>query len=384
MTFSTRADGSNESCNALWHDYTGLSKDGADREAWRTCIHPDDRGAIFRNWTASLKTGEPYNAEYRLRHASGQFRWVIAQARAERDSSGDILRWLGAITDIHDLKTAQHELAAKEAQLRDWNEALEQRVAALGAQLADVQAALRQSQKLDAMGQITSGVVHDFNNLLTPILGGLEIIQQRGVGAGDQRMQRAISGSISSAERARALVQRLLAFARRQPLQAVPVNLSAMMADMEQLLSTTLSSRVRLRIDAPSSLPCVQADLNQLEVAILNLAVNARDAMPKGGELRIDAKLVCVVRRDEAGVKPGYYVRMSIADTGCGMDDETRARAIEPFFTTKGVGHGTGLGLSMAHELVTQLGGMMTIDSAPGAGTTITLLLPTANTPPTR
>jgi signal transduction histidine kinase len=157
-----------------------------------------------------------------------------------------------------------------------------------------------------------------------------------------------------------------------------------MMADMEQLLSTTLSSRVRLRIDAPSSLPCVQADLNQLEVAILNLAVNARDAMPKGGELRIDAKLVCVVRRDEAGVKPGYYVRMSIADTGCGMDDETRARAIEPFFTTKGVGHGTGLGLSMAHELVTQLGGMMTIDSAPGAGTTITLLLPTANTPPTR
>jgi signal transduction histidine kinase len=240
---------------------------------------------------------------------------------------------------------------------------------------------LRQSQKLDAMGQITSGVAHDFNNLLTPILGGLDILQRRGMDVGDEHMQRVISGSISSAERAKALVQRLLAFARRQPLHTAPVNLCDMMADMEQILSTTLSASVQMQINVPASLPCVQADLNQLEVVILNLAVNARDAMQDRGDLRIDARLVCVTRRDDAGVKPGYYVRMSVADTGCGMNAETRARATEPFFTTKGVGRGTGLGLSMAHNLVTQLGGMMTIESEPGAGTTISFLLPTTNAP---
>ena len=266
------------------------------------------------------------------------------------------------------------ERARAEQSLHALNETLEARVAARTAELQDAQEALRQAQKLEAMGQLTGGVAHDFNNLLTPIFGSLDLLQRRKVGG--EREQRLIDGALQSAERARVLVQRLLAFARRQPLQPTAVDVSALVVEMGDLLESITGPQIRILVDAAPNLPAASADRNQLEMAILNLGVNARDAMPEGGALRVSVAAVGPRSRRPEGLKPGPYIRLSIADTGVGMDEATRRRAIEPFFSTKGVGKGTGLGLSMVHGLAAQLGGVLTIASAPGAGTNIELWLP--------
>ena len=239
--------------------------------------------------------------------------------------------------------------------------------------LADVEEALRQSQKMETIGSLTGGVAHDFNNLLTPIVGALDLLQRRGLGG--EREQRLIAGAAQSAERAKVLVQRLLAFARRQPLQPTAVDVVRLIEGMADLLASTTGPQVRVSVEVAPDLPAAKADPNQLEMALLNLGVNARDAMPDGGTLRISAtrETVGVPRGD---LKKGDYVRLSVADTGLGMDEATRLRAIEPFFSTKGVGKGTGLGLSMVHGLAAQLGGALTIQSRRGIGTNVELWLP--------
>ncbi|MBC7507011.1 MAG: PAS domain-containing protein [Sandarakinorhabdus sp.] len=246
------------------------------------------------------------------------------------------------------------------------------------AELAKAQDELRQSQKMEAMGQLTGGVAHDFNNLLTPILGSLDMLMRRGIG--NDRERRLIDGALQSAERAKTLVQRLLAFARRQPLQPVAVDLTALIDGMAELVASTVGPTITVRADLAENLPPASADLNQLEMAILNLCVNARDAMPEGGTLTIEATRDAVHGEHASGLRHGHYVRLSVTDTGTGMDEATRARAIEPFFSTKGIGKGTGLGLSMVHGLAAQLGGGLTIDSAPGRGTTVALWLPVSLT----
>ena len=263
-----------------------------------------------------------------------------------------------------------------EARIREMNETLEQRVEERTAELTQAQEALRQSQKLEAMGQLTGGVAHDFNNLLTPIIGGLDMLMRRGVGSERERERRLIDGALQSAERAKILVQRLLAFARRQPLQPVAVEISKLVEGMVGMIGSTLGPTIDVRVVIDPDLPPAKADPNQLEMALLNLAVNARDAMPDGGELNIKARRESVRPGHASGLQPGDYVLLCVVDTGAGMDEATRQRAIEPFFSTKGVGQGTGLGLSMVHGLVAQLGGGLTIDSAPGRGTTIELWLP--------
>jgi PAS domain S-box-containing protein len=245
---------------------------------------------------------------------------------------------------------------------------------ARAAELAVAQDALRQSQKLEAMGQLTGGVAHDFNNLLTPILGSLDVLARRGVGT--ERERRMIDGALQSAERAKVLVQRLLAFARRQPLQPGPVDVATLVSGMADLVASTSGPQIKVQVELEPGLPAAEADPNQLEMAILNLAVNARDAMPDGGSLRISAAGERVAAGERAGLRPGDYVRLSVADTGAGMDQATLARAIEPFFSTKGVGKGTGLGLSMVHGLASQLGGALAISSRPGLGTHVELWLP--------
>jgi nitrogen-specific signal transduction histidine kinase/CheY-like chemotaxis protein len=245
------------------------------------------------------------------------------------------------------------------------------------AELEAAQDALRQSQKMEAMGSLTGGVAHDFNNLLTPIIGSLDMLHRKQLGS--ERERRLIDGALQSAERAKTLVQRLLAFARRQPLQATAVDVSELVGGMVDLIESTVGPAIALRIDVASDLPPAQADPNQLEMALLNLAVNARDAMEDGGELTIAATRESV-RMGLPTLRRGHYVRLGVTDTGKGMDDDTRRRAIEPFFSTKGIGKGTGLGLSMVHGLAAQLGGALTIDSAPDRGTTIELWLPISTT----
>ena len=239
----------------------------------------------------------------------------------------------------------------------------------------NAEAALRQSQKLEAMGQLTGGVAHDFNNLLTPIVTALDLAADPG--AREERRARMVAVARRSADRAATLVHRLLAFSRRQPLQPVDVDVGALVAGMAELIDSSSSPRIQMRLAIDDALWPAVADPNQLEMAILNLSVNACDAMPDGGVLTLGVHNRTLRGRREAGdLAIGDYVVVSVADTGLGMDDTTRQRAIEPFFSTKGIGKGTGLGLSMAHGLASQLGGRLAIDSAPGAGTTIELWLP--------
>jgi PAS domain S-box-containing protein len=245
------------------------------------------------------------------------------------------------------------------------------------AELIETQEALRQSQKMEAMGQLTGGVAHDFNNLLTPIVGSLDMLMRRGLGS--EREQRLISGAMQSAERAKTLVQRLLAFARRQPLQPTTVDVRVLVSGLAELLESTLGPKIDIHLSIAENLPPARADANQLEMAILNLAVNARDAMPSGGVLTISAQHERVFSSQKEKLKKGEYLRLSVADTGIGMDESTSARAVEPFFSTKGIGRGTGLGLSMVHGLAAQLGGKLSLQSTPGSGTSVELWLPVSS-----
>jgi CheY-like chemotaxis protein len=217
-------------------------------------------------------------------------------------------------------------------------------------------------------------VAHDFNNLLTPILASLDMLQRQGVG-GD-REQRLIRGALQSAERAKVLVHRLLAFARRQPLQSTPTDMGALLTGMAELMGSTMGPQVTLALEVPEIALWATADPHQLELAILNLCVNARDAMEGRGQLTLKVSAEQIEPGSSLRLKPGGYVRLSVADDGKGMDEPTLARAIEPFFSTKGVGKGTGLGLSMAHGLALQLGGALMIDSAPDRGTDVSIWLP--------
>ena len=229
---------------------------------------------------------------------------------------------------------------------------------------------------MEAVGQLTGGVAHDFNNLLTPIIGSLDMLHRRR--AGDDRTNRLIDGALQSAERAKTLVQRLLAFARRQPLQPVAIDVGALVNGMAGLIESTTGPQVRLEVEADDALPAALADANQIEMALLNLAVNARDAMPQGGTLTIAASAELLDDGHKSQLPPASYVRLAVSDTGFGMDEATLRRAVEPFFSTKGVGQGTGLGLSMVHGLASQLGGALTISSREGEGTCVELWLPVA------
>jgi PAS domain S-box-containing protein len=239
---------------------------------------------------------------------------------------------------------------------------------------ANLREELRQGQKLQAIGQLVGGVAHDFNNLLAPIIGNLDMLSRRD--GRDARETRQISGAILSAQRAKVLVQRLLSFARRQPLQAKPVDLGLLVSGMVELIGSTTGSKIQLVLDLALGLPLAKVDPNQVEIAILNLVVNARDAMPNGGTLTISASSEIIDVDREPKLQAGRYVRLSVRDTGTGMDQETMTRAVEPFFSMKGVGQGTGLGLSMADGLASQSGGTLMLTSALGRGTTIDLFLP--------
>ena len=240
--------------------------------------------------------------------------------------------------------------------------------------LSSAHEALRQSQKMVAIGQLTGGVAHDFNNLLTPIIGSLDMLQRTQFGG--ERERRLIGGAMHSAERAKVLVHRLLAFARRQPLQAVSVDVAQLLRNIGDLVTSTIGPAIEVIVEAPDDLPAAMADPNQLEMALLNLSVNARDAMPDGGILRIFASAEVVEERGTKGLTAGKYIKFCVADTGLGMDESVLAHAIEPFFSTKGIGKGTGLGLSMVHGLASQLGGSMHIQSEVGSGTRVEIWLP--------
>ena len=295
---------------------------------------------------------------------------------AERGLGGLAGQAAVAIDNARLFQSAQAEIRQRlkaEAELQALNADLEGRVTDEVTQRLRTEEALRQSQKMETIGQLTGGVAHDFNNLLTPIVGALDLLRRR-LGD-DERAVRLTDGALQAADRARTLVQRLLAFSRRQHLQPKPVDVGALIRGMEDLVSRSLGPQIALTVEAAEGLPPALIDPNQLELAVLNLAVNARDAMPDGGALAISV----ASETDPDGLTPGDYLRVQVVDTGIGMDAATLARAVEPFFTTKGVGRGTGLGLSSVHGMAMQSGGAFVLDSTPGQGTTATLWLPAAD-----
>lgn len=281
------------------------------------------------------------------------------------------------------------DLRRGELRLQQINDQLERRVEERTAQLqhahdelleqiaerARTEEQLRQLQKLESIGQLTGGVAHDFNNLLTAVLGNLELLRKRL--PSNPSTDRLLDGATQGAQRGAALTQRLLAFARRQALQPKPTDLVELVRGMGDLLRRSLGPSIAIEFDLPAGLPPALADQNQIELALLNLAVNARDAMPDGGKLEIALKLEHVPAASDLAA--GKYVRLCVSDSGCGMDQQTLSRAIEPFFSTKEVGKGTGLGLSMIHGLALQLKGALRLYSDPGRGTRAELWLPVAN-----
>ena len=278
----------------------------------------------------------------------------------------------------YDARARLEALQRSEEHLRTANETLEARVEERTREHEQALAKLHEAQKLETLGQLTGGVAHDFNNLLTPVIGNLDLIRRRL--PPDDNKHRLIDVALQAASRAATLVQRLLAFARRQDLQARAVEVGALIEGMSDLLRRSIGPTVEVHIHSEPGLPAARVDPNQLELAILNLAINARDAMPSGGAITIETRAETVGEGHR--LQPGDYVCVSVRDTGLGMDRETLLRAVEPFFSTKGMGEGTGLGLSMIHGLAAQLGGMLELTSTPGGGTTASIWLPVSTEAP--
>jgi PAS domain S-box-containing protein len=462
--WTARGDGTIDWSNDSTYAYTGKPRGSLIGDGWREIVHPDDIDRLTSSWNEALNKSEVFEAEARLRHASGQYRWHLTRAMPHIDAAGTIAAWIGTNTEIE----AQKQLEASYAQDRDrlwaitqdlmlvcdfdgritavnpsaqellgWSEgemigqeigafihpddqedtarevmhlsdgartlAFEnryrtkggeyrllswtavpssERIHAVGRDITDqraIEEALRQSQKMEAVGQLTGGIAHDFNNLLQGISGSLDMMQTRLSQGRAQDLQRWLQGAKNSAERAAALTHRLLAFARRQPLDPRTVRANPLISSLEDMLRRTIGETIALEFVFAGGLWLTKCDPNQLENAVLNLAINARDAMPDGGRLIVET---CNAHLDDRyaalqhEIAPGQYVCISVTDTGSGMDAETLSHAVEPFFTTKPAGQGTGLGLSMIYGFARQSEGHVRIYSEPGKGTTVKMYLP--------
>ena len=462
QVWTSRPDGLLDWFSDRIYQYTGLQYADLQSTGWTQIVHPEDMEVVAERWAAALRTGETYEAEFRLRAADGTYRWHLARALPIRATDSTITSWIGTNTDIHERKSAEAEVVRNQQRIwrlspvlkvvasnqgellavnPAWTQAVEwsadetigknfldflpgddraegaaylQRITlelqeqqltllskkglrrqiswtfvreadtlyGFGRDVTDqrtVEEALRQSQKMEAVGQLTGGIAHDFNNLLQGITGSLDLVQKRISQGRLSEVDRFIAGAMTSANRASALTHRLLAFSRRQPLDPRPVRVNPLVISMEDLLRRTLGERVELELVLAGGLWLTRCDPNQLESAILNLAINARDAMPTGGKLVIETCNTHLDSRYAAqqhDVTPGQYVCVSVTDTGSGMSPEVVEKAFEPFFTTKPIGQGTGLGLSMIYGFAQQSEGNAKIYSEEGKGTTVKLYLP--------
>jgi PAS domain S-box-containing protein len=350
---------------------------GVPRSAATQMIHPDDQPLNERMTTEAVRTGQPFRAEYRIRRPDSDYMWVQANGQCEFDEHGEPTRFPGVLIDIHERKIAEQSL-------RQLTETLEQRVTDAVAARALAEEQLRQAQKMEAIGSLTGGVAHDFNNVLQVINGNLQMLAADA--DDDPVILRRLSAATEAVKRGAKLAAHLLAFARRQPLSPTVLNPRRLLAGMSEMLHRALGETVKIETVLSDDLWHVQADRNQLENALLNLAINARDAMQADGTLTVCATnrvLDPAFCRGKPELSPGEYVVFSVTDTGTGMQPDILERVFEPFFTTKPDGHGTGLGLSMVFGFVRQSGGHTLIDSEVGRGTTVSLFFPRCCEPET-
>jgi PAS domain S-box-containing protein len=332
-------------------------------------IHPDDHSWVQEQVNQSVATGEPYNAEYRVLRPDGSYSWVLASGCCEFNAQGEPFRFPGVLIDIHERKIAEESLLK-------FTRNLEQRVAdEVEARLA-AEEQLRQSQKLEAIGGLTGGVAHDFNNLLQVIAGNLHLLARHE--PDNANVQRRVSASIAAVERGAKLSSQLLAFARRQPLSPAVFIARQIFEGLAELLQRALGETIQINVTTPEVPWHLYVDRNQLENAILNLAINARDAMNGEGTIGLSAENIHLDHYFCAGkgIVAGDYVCVTVTDTGVGMSSQVLAQAFEPFFTTKADGQGTGLGLSMVFGFVKQSGGHIEMSSIEGQGTRVQLYFP--------
>ncbi|MCU6455533.1 PAS domain S-box protein [Sphingomonas sp. A2-49] len=355
-----------------------LGREGLSLEQVVATVHPDDQAGLAAAIREAIERGGSYAHQYRTRRANGQYHWLEANGRVEHAADGTPLSFPGVLIDVEERRKLAEERDRALIELRRLNDTLEQRVAARTADLMHAEEALRQAQKMEAVGQLTGGLAHDFNNMLTAVTGGLELLSHRVAAGQYDRLDRYMTMALTGAQRAAALTQRLLAFSRRQTLAPVAVDVDQLVGSMTEIIGRTLGPAIELRVAATPGLWPVLADAPQLESALLNLCINARDAMPDGGTLTIATANATLDAQAAAPQEfpDGDYVSLSVTDTGTGMPPEVIARVFDPFFTTKPIGEGTGLGLSMIYGFVRQSGGQVRIRSEVGQGTTMHLYLP--------
>ena len=354
LMWVTRLDRTRDFVNQAYRDFAGIAAEEINTHNWREWIHPDDIDRIIAESVAGEATLQPFTLEARYRRSDGEYRWLRSVSQPRFGPDGELVGYIGAATDITVAKEAEIELLR---QVDDRTKLL-----------LETQDQLRQSQKMEALGQLTGGIAHDFNNLLTVVVGSLDLISKQ---VQDERLLRFANNALSAAERGARLTSQLLAFSRVQRLEVKPTYVAPLIEEMRPLLRNVLGPGIEKKFDLDPHLTPVLADPTQLEVAVLNVAINARDAMPDGGTLTFSTRRRRIT--SDPDLEPGTYVELSISDTGCGMPQDVASRAFEPFFTTKEVGKGTGLGLSMVYGMALQSGGVARIESEPGKGTTVRL-----------
>jgi PAS domain S-box-containing protein len=370
MVWTSLPDGRIDWFNARVTEYSGIPAEEMKPNGWAP-VHPDDIEMATTLWQEAVASSKPFTTEYRIRRYDGMYRWHITRAIPIRGADGAVTHWIGTSADIQDQKSSEQALA-------ELNATLEQQVRERTAELLAAEATLRQSQKMEAVGQLTGGLAHDFNNLLAAVSGSLELLAKRIDQGQVTGLERYLSIAQVAAKRAAALTHRLLAFSRRQTLDPKPIDINQLVDGMDDLIRRTVGPAVTVKVTAADGLWAVLADPNQLENALLNLCINARDAMPDGGDLAIETgnRMLEESEARELELQGGEYVSLSVSDTGGGMTADVIARAFDPFFTTKPIGEGTGLGLSMVYGFVRQSGGQARIQSEPGHGAKISLYLP--------
>ena len=379
--FLIRPDGTAEYYNQIMRDYAGVPIGPEPGE--RSMLHPpEDRERVEKARELGFANGVEYTVEARMRRFDGAYRWHRIHKRPVR-IKGRIAFWLGTAVDIDDMREANALLERRVAERTAELQAANRRLAAQIDEREKAEAQLRRAQRIEAVGQLTSGVAHDFNNLLTAIIGNLELLGSR-LGPGDAHAARLLAAAAAATERGARLTAQLLAFSRQQRMILEPVDLNRIVSGLSALLQSSIGATIRIEVALSPRLWPTLADASQIELVLLNLAINARDAMPAEGPLSGGAITIttgnATLGRPERPEEPpaGEYAMVSVADTGCGISADILDKVFDPFFTTKEIGRGSGLGLSQVLGVAQQLGGGVHIDTRVGEGTVVNVYLPRA------
>ncbi|WP_448190038.1 response regulator [Azospirillum sp. sgz301742] len=386
LVWTAGSDGGCDYVNRQWVAFTGIPAARHFGNGWMDAIHPEDRETVGAVWRAALAGRGSYDLEYRLRRFDGGYRWFKVRGLPLRNAAGQPVRWIGGATEITEIQEARQALARSHDDLErlvaERTRELAESNRLLIAEIAErerAEAALARAQRLEAIGQLTGGVAHDFNNLLTVIVANLDMMDR--AADNPERVRRLASAALAAAGRGERLTQQLLAFARRQPLRPEVVGVNRLLRELEPLIRRAVGEAVEVTLDLNEGLRPCRVDPSQFEAAVLNLAVNARDATPAGGRITVSASgRTLPAPEDDAPVElaAGEWLMVAVRDTGAGIPADVLPHVFDPFFTTKDVGKGSGLGLSQVYGFVSQSGGQVRIDSAPGGGTTVQIWLPCA------